>query len=84
MGADRFELGEDHVDPAAEPRSAPAQGLGELAASDPEETGHLGVELASITPRRAADRTERRQCHSNRVDHGAIVGPADQRAVFER
>lgn len=33
-------------------RSLPEERLGELASTDPEETGHLDIELASCLPGR--------------------------------
>ena len=55
MRPDRLELRDDDGHPKAHRWPLPAERLSELAVTDPEEAGHLDVELASAFPWR--DRT---------------------------
>jgi hypothetical protein len=75
-------------------RALPEQRLGELAAADPEEAGHLDVELARCIRRR---RRDRRRPPDDACDpggwsptcldehrHGRKIAADDQRGVFVR
>ena len=50
MRPDRLELREDRGHPEPHRRPLPAERLRKLAVTDPEEAGHLDVELASAFP----------------------------------
>jgi hypothetical protein len=55
--SDRRELADDDLDLGPMAGTFPEERLGELAAADPEEAGHLDVELASCLPGRRRNRT---------------------------
>lgn len=68
-------MGDDGLDLTPLTRSLPEERLGELAAADPEEAGHLGVELASRLPLRRSSLALTAGCRPDRRVGGELVTP---------
>lgn len=77
--ADRRQLPNDGVDLAPVARPLPQERLRKLGAADPEETGYLGVELASGLPGRRTDVTLTAGCRHDRRVGGGELDPAGWR-----
>ena len=75
--SDGRELGDVALDLAPVARALPEERLGELAAADPEESGHLGIELAGCINDPQPRRGGRRGCSLKH--HGWSIVAAGER-----